>query len=129
MTLRRVIFFYKIALLVFFARLRRIQLLPTCFHRTRDEQKELYAIGRTKELDRKPVTNCDGVTKISKHQIWEAIDFCIYKDGKLIWQRGSEYEILGKIAKILKLRWGGDWNADDKVDPGDFDIYHFELGE
>ena len=120
MTLRRVLFFHKIALLVFFARLRGIRLLPTSYYRTRDQQKELYAIGRTKETHKPPVTNCDGEEKISKHQLWEAIDFCIYKDGKLVWIRNKQYEWLGKFWKKLGGTWGGDFESVD-------DIYHFEL--
>lgn len=92
------------------------------FHRTGEQQQALYAIGRTVELDRKPITNCDGITIKSKHQDWEAADLCIVdsitKEWK--WSRVPAYETLGEIAKELGLTWGGSWV--------DFpDCFHFEL--
>ena len=104
-----------------------IEVLLFWFHRTDDQQKSLYAIGRTIELHRKPVTNCDGVIKKSKHQIWEAVDLVIVCAGVLIWTRIPEYEEMGRIAKEEGLRWGGDWDGDEVRDPNDFDIYHFEF--
>ena len=50
----------------------------------------------------------------------------IVKDGKLIWNRIPEYEILGRYGQDEGLRWGGDWDGDEERDPNDFDIYHFE---
>lgn len=107
---------------------RGIELLIFWYHRTDDQQAALYAIGRTIELHRKPVTNCDGKIKKSRHQYWEAGDVVIVMGGKLVWDRIPQYELLGQIAKEEGLRWGGDWDGDEERDPNDFDIYHFELG-
>jgi len=97
------------------------------FHRTEEQQRALYAIGRTVELHKKPVTNCDGMTKRSAHQDWMAADLCIIdrKTGEWQWPRIPEYKILGRIARNLGLAWGGDWNGDGIRDPNDFDWYHF----
>lgn len=104
-----------------------VELLIFWLHRTDDQQAALYAIGRTIELHRKPVTNCNGTTKKSKHQFWEAGDVVIVENGKLVWNRIPAYEEMGRIAKDEGLRYGGDWDGDEERDPNDFDIYHFEL--
>jgi len=98
------------------------------FHRTEDQQRALFAIGRTIELHRKPVTNCDGIIKRSAHQDWEAKDFCIIDraTGEWQWSRIPEYNILGRAAMDLGLAWGGDWDGDGIRDPNDFDCFHFE---
>ena len=101
------------------------------FHRTENQQQALYAIGRTVELHKKPVTNCDGIIKRSKHQDWEAADLCIIdpKTGEWQWSRIPEYDILGRLAKELELAWGGDWDGDEIRDPNDYDCFHFELAK
>lgn len=106
-----------------------IEVLLFWFHRTEDQQRALYAIGRTIELHRKPVTNCDGVIKKSKHQFWLAVDLVIVTAGVLQWNRNELYEELGRIAKEEGLRWGGDWDGDEERDPNDFDVFHFEFKE
>ena len=124
---RRVIFLQRFSRVITRAKVEHgINLLIFWFHRTDDQQKALYAIGRTIELHRGPVTNCDGVIKKSRHQKWEAVDVVIVKDGALVWSRIPEYEIIGYIGKEEGLRWGGDWDGDAERDPNDFDIYHFE---
>lgn len=127
MTEDRIIFFQQVSRFVIrvYEELG-IEVLLFWFHRTDDQQKSLYAIGRTIELHRKPVTNCDGVTTHSKHERWLAVDFVIVEKGVLIWTRVPGYEEMGRIAKEEGMRWGGDWDGDEVRDPNDFDIYHFE---
>ena len=127
MDTKRVIFFLKICILVTTAKiLHNISVRPFWFNRTEDQQADLYAIGRTKELDRKPVTNCDGRLNKSKHQSWLAIDLVIVIEGLLIWERIEAYELIGKLAQKFGLRWGGDWDSDEIIEPTENDIYHFE---
>lgn len=97
--------------------------------RTVKEQKELWAQGRTK--DGEIVTNADGITKRSNHQIgrdgygW-AVDFCPYIGGKLMWKDEIAFGIIAdhikKTAKSIgiKVEWGGDWK-------GGWDKPHIEL--
>lgn len=106
--------------------LHRIEVRPFWFHRTAEQQAALYAIGRTIETDKKPVTNCDGYVKKSKHQSWLAVDLVVVIDGLLIWERTEDYEKLGKLGKKFGLRWGGDWDSDDIIEPTENDCYHFE---
>lgn len=102
-------------------------------HRTPAEQAELYAIGRTKELDRKPVTTKDGTNKLSmhNHSPSKAVDIAPYpidfNDTKRI--RYLAGFIMGiAAAKGIKLRWGGDWDMDTETKDNTFeDLLHFEL--
>lgn len=112
--------------------------------RSEEEQKELYAIGRTKELDRDPVTNLDGVKKKSKHQVQEdgfawAIDVAPYpvsfENKRKVLARF--YMMAGYFfagASILlkgtgyAIRWGGDWDTDKEFTDQNFDdLPHIEL--
>ena len=127
MDTKRVLFFLRICLLVTTAKLlHNINVRPFWFNRTEDQQAGLYDIGRTKELERRPVTNFDGFIKKSKHQFWLAIDLVIVIEGLLIWERIEAYELLGKLAQKFGLRWGGDWDSDEIIEPTENDIYHFE---
>ena len=127
MDAKRAAFFLRICLLAVVAKiLHRIDVRPFWYHRTEDQQAALYAIGRTVDTDKKPVTNCDGKIKISNHQKWLAVDLIIVIAGVLIWERIEEYEKLDKLAKKFGLRWGGDWNSNGVIEPTDHDIYHFE---
>jgi len=128
MTSRRVIFLQRFSR--FIIRVYEelgIELLIFWLHRTDEQQAALYAIGRTIELHRNPVTSCDGTIKKSKHQFWEAGDVVIIQHNEPVWDRIPEYEAMGLIAKDEGLRYGGDWDGDEERDPNDFDPYHFEL--
>ena len=129
MTEKRITFFFKLCLLVVILKIRKIRVMIFWLHRTVDQQGKLYQIGRHTELDRKPVTNCDGVTKRSKHQDWLAADLVIVIAHTPVWNRIDQYKTLGKLAKMVGLRWGGDWDGDEIRDPNDFDIYHVEFKE
>lgn len=118
-TERRVEFLKEVSHLLSYAEHIGIGLICTSFYRTAEQQGELYAIGRTKDEHKKIVTNSDGIHKKSKHQDWEAIDFCIVKDNKLEWEWSEDYNLLGKFWKRKGHIWGGDWPLGD--------IYHFQL--
>jgi peptidoglycan L-alanyl-D-glutamate endopeptidase CwlK len=91
----------------------------TCTHRTKDEQKKLYAQGRTAAG---PIVTW---TLNSRHNSYpsEAIDIAFKNsEGKLDWSP----HLFQKFAAIVKeqyksIDWGGDWKAGKK------DLPHFEL--
>ena len=107
--------------------------------RTTKDQQELYAIGRTIDVGRRPVTYTDGVRKLSNHQIkrghgW-AFDIYIYINGRASWNVDKleavarhlikHSEALAKEDenyKNLYLCWGGDWKRFK-------DYPHFEVKE
>jgi len=106
---KRVRFFKDISYLIETLSNEGIELMPTCFYRTSDEQLTLYNQGKTKVLH-------------SKHQDWLAMDFVLVKDGELIWRRTQEYERAGELWEKLGGTWGGRWESLN-------DIYHFEASD
>jgi len=81
------------------------------------EQDELYAIGRTKELHRKPVTNAKGGH--SNHNFGIAFDIGIFI-GEHYLGDSPLYETLGALGEELGLFWGGRWKSF-------YDGAHFQL--
>lgn len=85
--------------------------------RTKKEQDDLYAQGRTKPGS--IVTNCKGSTYSSMHQWGVAFDFYLAMDidgdGKTsddaFNNSKKTFEAVGKIGKSLGLEWGGDWKS------------------
>ncbi len=106
-TEKRVKFFQMIAELVLKCKNEGIELMPTCFNRTLEEQISLVKQGKSKTLK-------------SKHLNWLAMDFVIIKNGNPVWERIPEYEKAGEIWEQLGGTWGGRWA---KLN----DIYHFEF--
>lgn len=115
-----------------------------CGVRTTQEQQDLYAIGRTKDLNRKPVTSRDGVNKKSKHQIQEdgyghAVDVTPYPIdwsekhknlARFYMMAGYAFAIADTVLEGTgyELRWGGDWDSDkDFADQNFDDLPHLEL--
>lgn len=106
--------------------------------RTSAEQYALYCQGRTVLIDKKgnklkKVTNCDGITKKSNHQVKAdgfgyAVDIALLNPNnpkEVIWNDIAMYtKVANHILKIAKeqgvnLEWGGNWK--------DFKDYpHFE---
>lgn len=77
--------------------------------RTKEEQDELYAKGRTKKGQ--IVTNAKGSTFQSMHQWGVAFDF-YRNDGKGAYNtEGDFFEKVGKLGKSLGLMWGGDFKS------------------
>lgn len=78
-------------------------------HRTWAEQNELYAIGRTKEKNRKKVTDARGGQ--SNHNFGIAWDIGIF-DAKGKYLRESPYYAkLGPVGIKIGLKWGGKWKT------------------
>lgn len=68
--------------------------------------------------------------KRSRHCDRMAIDLLVFKEG--VWLTDTEsYRPFGVYWRSLNTlnRWGGDWDGDGKVDPGDKDGNHFEMKE
>jgi hypothetical protein len=82
-----------------------ISLRVTQALRTKEEQDELYAQGRTKPGGK--VTNAKG--GYSYHNYGLAFDICEIKDGKAIWD--INYELIVPYAKELGFEWGGDFKS------------------
>jgi len=78
--------------------------------RTCQEQRELYGIGRTYNLDSSPVTYADGCR--SWHVLGRAVDLDVLSPttGKPS-SSCAEYERLGAIWEGLGGEWGGRWKA------------------
>lgn len=83
--------------------------------RTEEEQRALYAIGRTKPG--RIVTAADGITVRSQHQVKPdgygyAADCCFLVDGRPSWSDDLPWEAYGACARAVGLRWGiriGTW--------------------
>lgn len=111
---------YKLTLLLKQCAKKRIYLIITQGFRSKAQQDELYAQGRTKKGN--IVTNAKGSDYSSQHQWGIAFDIAI-NDKKLLYDEAT----IRKVAKIAKskkvgLAWGGDW-----VSP--VDTPHFYLGK
>lgn len=108
--------------------------------RTTQEQKDLYALGRTKvnpngKSAKKPmgniVTQKNGTTNKSNHQAksdgyGHAIDLVPYINGKINWNATNEFKIIAAHIKAtakcmgINIIWGGDWKTL-------VDLPHYEL--
>lgn len=83
--------------------------------RTVDEQRALYAQGRTEPG--RVVTNADGVHHKSNHQPHEdgyghAVDMCFLDaDSQPTWSLTYPWLAYGAVAKSLGCKWGGDWKG------------------
>ena len=83
--------------------------------RTSEEQKQMYAIGRTKELHRSPIT----WTLNSYHMTGKAFDIYAYVNGKASWDLKYLEPIARHIQSVamdcfnVKIEWGQDlWGKD-----------------
>ena len=90
-----------------------IDFILTCTGRTKAEQAELYAQGRTKPG--RIVT----WTMNSKHITGNAFDIAVKVNGKVSWDR-INYQRPGLIGESVGLTWGGLWQ-------GKPDYPHFEI--
>ena len=98
---------YKLGLLLKRCEKKGIYLIITQGFRSKEEQDELYAKGRTQKGN--IVTNAKGSSYSSQHQWGIAFDIAI-NDSKLLYNDAT----IRKVAKIAKskkvgLAWGGDW--------------------
>lgn len=99
--------------------------------RTAEQQKELYAKGRTEAGN--IVTNKDGIIKKSMHQTGLAVDVIPYP---IDWNDRERFVLLAGIVKgiasqmNIRIRWGGDWNSNNKFSDETFiDLPHYEISE
>ncbi len=82
--------------------------------RTTDEQRVLYARGRT--TPGPIVTNADGVTHRSNHQTHadgygHAVDCAFLVDGVPSWDARLPWKAYGALAEALGFAWGGAWQS------------------
>lgn len=92
------------------------RLKETCTWRSKERQQELYQVGRRGRPGEKPVTNADGVTKKSRHNVYpaEALDVAVVlKTGQITWESAG-YKPLGPLAAKHGLTWGGNWTFKDE---------------
>ena len=85
----------------------------TSGNRTKEEQRSLYAKGRTAPGPK--VT----WTLNSRHIGGRAIDLTLFHGKNPVWE-SKHYDTAGRIGKELGLVWGGDWKRTK-------DRPHFEL--
>lgn len=85
-------------------------------NRTYAEQDRLYAIGRTIEKNRSPVTNAKGGQ--SNHNFGIAWDIGVFKNKQYLTDSKPYEEVaktvkakVTKIKELEQLEWGGDWKS------------------
>jgi len=98
-------------------------------HRTQEEQKALYKSGRSKVIRGKHNLSPSKAVDVSPYPIPEK------------WGEGDSkamaefYYFAGYVLGIaeslnIKIRWGGDWDSDNKfIDQTFDDLVHFEVVE
>lgn len=94
------------------------QMFETCTYRSITVQKELYQVGRRDRPGERVLTNCDGETIKSRHNLYpsRAVDVAIDVDpgpGKLVSWEAREYTPIGPLAQRHDLIWGGAWKLKD----------------
>lgn len=90
--------------------------------RTEERQRELFAAGKSKTMK-------------SKHLVGEAVDIAPYPLPD--WLDTNEWIYMGGHVMmaayelgIMQLRWGGDWNRNQRLKDNTFNDYvHFEIDE
>ena len=95
----------------------------TCTHRPIEEQAVLYSVGRTRPGNK--LTNCDGLTKPSKHNLLpsKAFDFGVKDNGLIVWHDSYFTPVLEFIKNSKykdKIRSGGlfsfkDWQHIEEI--------------
>lgn len=90
---------------------------------------EVFETGRTAELQgrycARGTSRCDGVTKLSWHQLWLAVDII---SASRRWTDMHFFARLRDLAKKHGLRSGGDWNGDGVYDEKFMDPPHVQWG-
>jgi peptidoglycan L-alanyl-D-glutamate endopeptidase CwlK len=83
-------------------------LIVTQGYRSIEQQNKLYAIGRRGIKGEKIVTRARGAQ--SNHNRREAVDFAFVVGGEISWNE-KLYANLGRWARAVGLKWGGDWKS------------------
>lgn len=86
-----------------------IELLVTSTYRDFEAQNDLYAIGRTKDLDRKPVTNARAGS--SWHNFKCAYDVVPLVGGKAVWNDETLWKKIISIGKAAGAEAGAEWKT------------------
>lgn len=132
--------------------IRAIELTPIDFSvlegaRTLERQYNLYAKGRSVDELRKAgvpsrILAQPGEKKVtwtlkSKHfppapgKPGRAVDLGVHpydpNAGQAIYKQIKEAVFKAAAEQKVRLRWGGDWNMNDKTEHGENDFGHFEL--
>jgi peptidoglycan L-alanyl-D-glutamate endopeptidase CwlK len=88
----------------------------TCGHRPIEDQKKLFAQGRT--TPGAIVTNADGINDLSPHNYLpsKAFDFFVINSGQITWKKEFYIEMGEYFKKVagdlkIKIEWGGDWET------------------
>lgn len=111
--------------------LRGVDVLIYETWRSQDRQDALWAQGRTvpgRKVTWTKTSKHGRVDPVTKAPASDAFDAVPRIKGVPDWSARKEYLIMGDVAKELGLRWGGNWDGDDKPgEPGENDSPHFEL--
>lgn len=86
-----------------------IELLVTSTYRDAESQEALYAIGRTTEKERKPVTNARGGE--SWHNFRCAYDVVPLAGGKAVWDDDTLWREIIRIGKSCGAEAGAEWKT------------------
>ena len=98
----------------------KVNVIITCTYRSKEEQDQLFAIGRT--VKGKKVTNAKGGQSMHNSYPSLAFDIAFVKlDKQLDWAEENFHEF-AEIIKAIEPRveWGGDWVSFS-------DMPHFQL--
>lgn len=91
----------------------QVAIIVTSTYRDHASQNALYAIGRTVQKNRRPVTNAKGGQSYHNYRV--AFDIVPLRYGKPVWGTTGEdlklWKLCGKIGKEVGLEWAGDWGA------------------
>jgi peptidoglycan LD-endopeptidase CwlK len=98
----------------------KVNVIITCTYRSKEEQDQLYAIGRT--VKGKKVTNAKGGQSEHNNYPSTAFDIAfIGLDKKLDWAEENFYEFAEIVKGIEpRIEWGGGWKKFR-------DLPHFQL--
>lgn len=114
LTESRIEFLYRISKFIIQAKIHDIDLLCFGYYHTIEQDRRYFQEGKSHiDPDKHP----------TKHMVWLAMDFVVFKDGKCIWDRVPEYGKLAEIAREVGLFPGYDWGIEFS------DPYHFEFPE
>ena len=95
--------------LLVYAKLKEIKVVCSSYIRTAEQQAEQYKIGRRGIEGEQPITTCDGIVKISRHQTKTAIDLNVIDDQGNGSYDQQPYITLGRYWETLGGVWGGSW--------------------
>lgn len=94
---------------------------PICVYRSPEEQWDIYQIGRTRDTNRRTLTNIDGKTRLSNHNYKPAlaVDLGVFTvEGEYLNgdtpKEVEAYDLLRPFALHFALVWGGDWLMKDR---------------